>query len=138
MRNVLGVIVGLIVGMILNMALVLLNVMLFPMPEGMDMNDPEQFNAYLAPLPDHAFLLPVAAHLGMAFAGGWVAARIGSSRPVLLAMIIGVLSLAGGVVNLMTLTEAPTWMWLEVPLYLVVAWCAGKRVARSREGQAAA
>ena len=41
-RNILAVVAGLFAGMGVNMALVLVNGMvLFPMPEGMDMNDPE-------------------------------------------------------------------------------------------------
>ena len=48
-RNILAVVAGLFAGMGVNMVLVLVNGMvLFPMPEGMDMNDPEQLNAYIA------------------------------------------------------------------------------------------
>ena len=35
-------------------------------------------------------------HLARSFCGGWVAARLGSSRPMLLAMIVGMISLVGG------------------------------------------
>ncbi len=133
MRNVLGVIAGLIAGMAVNMALIMLNgYVLYPMPEGMDMTDPEQMNAYVATLPTMAFFVVLAAHLGQSFVGGWVAARIGSSRPLLLAMIIGAFSLAGGIVNMMSITEGPAWMLIELPLYLVVAWFAGRMVANSR------
>lgn len=46
LRNVGAVLAGLVVGVIVNMSLIMLNGMvLFPMPEGMDMNDPEQMNA---------------------------------------------------------------------------------------------
>ena len=48
-RNFIAVIVGLFAGMVVNMALVMLNgYVLFPMPEGTDMNDTEQMNAYVA------------------------------------------------------------------------------------------
>jgi len=134
MRNVLGVIAGLAVGMSVNMALIMLNSrVLHPTPEGMDMMDPEQMNAYVASLPASAFIIVIAAHLGQAFVGGWVAAKVGSSRPVTLAMIIGVLSLIGGIMNMMSITEAPDWLVIELPLYLIVAWVAGRSVARSRE-----
>jgi len=133
MRNILAVLMGLAAGMAVNMALILLNgSVLYPMPEGMDMTNPEEMNAYVATLPATAFLVVLAAHLGQAFVGGWVAARTGRSRPILLAMIIGVLSLAGGIVNLIQITEGPGWMVIELPLYLLVAWLAGRMVARSR------
>jgi len=60
------------------------------------------------------------AHLGHSFVGGWVAARLGAFRPMLLAMIVGVMALAGGIMKMMTITD-PDWMYIELPLYLVVA-----------------
>ena len=37
--------------------------------------------------------------LARSFSGAWVAARLGSSRPMLLAMIVGMISLVGGAVT---------------------------------------
>ena len=65
------------------------------------------------------------AHLGQSFVGGWVAARLSSSHAMALAMIIGVLSLAGGIANMVQI-PGPTWLMIELPLYLVVAWLAGR------------
>ena len=135
-RNVVAVIVGLAAGMAVNMALVMLNVeVLFPMPAGMDMYDPAQMNEYMDGLPFMAFAVVLAAHLGQSFVGGWVAARLGASRPMLLAMIVGVLSLAAGIMNMMSL-DHPTWMYIELPLYLVVAWWAGGVEVRRRAATA--
>lgn len=131
-RNILAVLAGLFVGMVVNMALVMLNAyVLFPMPEGTDMSDPAQMNAYIATLPAVAFIVVLAAHLGQSFFGGWTAARLGGSMPVVLAMIIGVLSLVGGITNMMQI-DHPTWMYVELPLYLVVAWVAGTMVHKRR------
>ncbi len=133
LRNIGAVIVGLILGMIVNITLIMLNgYVLFPMPEGMDMNDPEQMNDYVATLPTMAILVVIAAHLGQAFVGGWVAARLAGSRPMLLAMIIGVLSLAGGVISMVQITTSPKWMYVELPLYLVLAWLAGRMEQKPR------
>ncbi len=75
----------------------------------------------------------IAAHLGQAFVGGWVAARLGASRRMMLAMIVGVLSLAGGIANAIMLST-PMWTWIEMPLYLVVAWLAGRMELARRAG----
>ncbi|MDG1050068.1 MAG: hypothetical protein P8R46_07665, partial [Planctomycetota bacterium] len=81
-------IVGLAAGMAWNMALIQLNsTVLYPAPEGMDMNDPEQLQAYMDTLPAAAFLVVMAAHLGQALLGGWLAACLAVKRPVLLALI---------------------------------------------------
>ena len=125
-RNIVAVVIGLAAGMAVNMSLVMLNAyVLFPMPEGTGVNDPEQINAWVATLPTAAFFVVIAAHLGQSFVGGWVAARLGSSRPMLLAMIVGVASLAGGIMSMMDI-NGPAWFVIELPLYLVVAWLAGR------------
>jgi nitrate/nitrite transporter NarK len=100
------------------------------------MNDPEVFNAFMKGIPQRAFILPLVAHLSQSFVGGWIAARLGASRPMVLAMIVGALSLAGGIVA-MTLLDGPNWMFIELPLYLVVAWFAGKmeRDRRTASGE---
>lgn len=123
-RNVVAVFVGMVVGMVANMGLIFANMALFPAPPGLDFNDTEAMQAYIGALPATGFILPMVAHLMQAGLGGWVAARLGASRPVVLALIIGVVTLAGGLYNLMVL-PGPWWMWVEVPLYLVVAWTVG-------------
>jgi hypothetical protein len=72
-----------------------------------------------------AFLVVMLAHLAQSFVGAWIAARVGASRPMLLAMIVGVLWLVGGIAAMMMI-EGPTWMVVELPLYLVVAWITGR------------
>ena len=93
-----AVLVGLGVGMAVNMALIQLNsTVLYPAPEGMDMNDPEQLQAYMDTLPAAAFLVVMAAHLGQALIGGWLAACLAVKRPVLLALIVGAFTMVGGI-----------------------------------------
>lgn len=62
------------------------------MPEGVDMNDPEQLNTYIATFPAAGLVPILLAHLGQAFIGGWAAPRLGSSRPMVLAMTVDVIS----------------------------------------------
>lgn len=125
-RNIGAVIAGMVVGGVVNMAVVMVNAfVLFPMPPGTSFEDPEQMAAYIAGLPVIAWLIAILAHLLQAFVGGWVAARLGGSYPMVLALIVGGLSLLGGILNLIDLS-APIWMWAELPLYLGVAAVAGQ------------
>lgn len=136
LRNLAAVLAGLVVGSAVNMALITLNMfVLFPAPAGIDMGDPVAMNAYVAGLPASAFLVVMAAHLGQALVGGWVAARLGS-RPVRLAMIVGIATLVGGAVNLMTI-RGPDWMFIELPLYPLLALLAGRSVQARRDAAGA-
>lgn len=124
-RNILAVFAGLVIGMALNMIIISANLILFPMPEGLEMSDQEGFQAWTATLPESSFILPIVAHMAQAFGGGWVAARLCASTPMGAALVVGVLSLAGGIYNALSL-EIPTWMWLEMPFYLILAWAAAR------------
>jgi len=129
-RNAGAVIAGLVVGMSVNLALVQLNTVFFPLPDGVDVTDTAQLRDAIRDLPAAAWILVFAAHLGQSFVGAWVAARLGASRWMTLAMIVGVVSLGAGIMNAMMLS-APAWTWIEMPFYLVVAWMAGRmEVAR--------
>ena len=138
-QNTLAVLIGLVVGMAVNMMFVIANLFVYPMPEGVTMADQEAFAAWASTLPDPAFILPVVAHLGQAFVGGWLAARLGSSFGLMhsraLAMCIGVFSLVLGIMNAQSL-PIPTWMWLEMPFYLLLAWYAGSIEVKRRAARA--
>jgi nitrate/nitrite transporter NarK len=131
LRNIAAVVFGLVVGSAANMAVLFVNMAIFPAPADFDMYDPVQMTAYIETLPQTAFLLVMVAHLTQAGLGGWLAAKLGGSRPMALAMVVAVLTLLGGVMNAMSI-PMPLWMYLEFPLYLVVGWAAGNQVAKSR------
>lgn len=130
--GVLSTIFGFLVGSAFNMAVVVLNALvLFPMPPGSDFNNPSQVAEWAKSLPTAAYLVVMVAHLGQAFVGGWVAARFTPVRPLLPALVVGLLSLVGGVLNMLQI-PGPAWMWAEVPLYLVLAGLAGRMEERRR------
>jgi hypothetical protein len=72
--------------------------------------------------------------LARSFCGGWVAARLGSSRPMLLAMIVGMISLVGGAVMQVDIMAFEYIGYggtlsflaiLSILLHLGAAWLAG-------------
>ena len=131
-RNIVAVVVGLIVGMAFNMCVVILNTaVLYPVPEGYDWNDSEMVADYFAGLPVTAFLIVIVAHIGQAFFGGLVAAAISRNAVMVVAMIVGVLSMFAGIANMMSM-PLPAWMWIELPLYLLAAYVAAQIVLARR------
>lgn len=134
LRNVGATIAGLVVGGVVNMALLQLNMAFFPAPPGMSLEDPEQLKAFIATMPLAGYILIFGAHLGQAGVGGFLAARLGSSAPVVLALIVGALTALGTVINQQML-QAPLWTLIELPLDLALAWAAGRWVQQQRSKQ---
>ena len=125
MRDILAVLAGWITGMVANMLFTMFNLAMYPMPDGVDFGNNQGFAEYLDSLPGFAFLIILVAHLSQSFFGGLVAATISRKRPVAVAVIIGLLSMIGGLVNIQSI-PLPTWMWIEIPLYPIVALLAAK------------
>ena len=48
-----------------------------------------------------------------------------------LAMIVGVISLAFGIITMLPL-DFPAWIYIEFPLHTVVAWLAGRMEVKRR------
>jgi len=126
-RNVLAVIAGLIVGSLVNMGLIILGSAVVPPPAGVDVMDPESIKASMHLFGAQHFVFPFLAHALGTLVGAFVAALIGVSRKVTLALIVGGFFLAGGVLNAFML-PAPTW-FLALDLivaYIPMAWLGGK------------
>ncbi|MBC8201836.1 MAG: hypothetical protein H8E86_07280 [Planctomycetes bacterium] len=49
----------------------------------------------------------------------------------IVAIAVGGVTLFGGII-IMMIIPAPVWFWVELPLYLVVAWLAEKIVMKQR------
>lgn len=130
-RNILAVVVGWIAGMAFNMAIVMINIVLYPMPEGVDFSDTPGMVAFLKTLPILGWLVVLVAHVGQAFFGGLVASRISRTSPMTVSIIVGVITMVGGILNALTL-EIPAWMWIEIPLYLIAAYAAASFTIRRR------
>jgi hypothetical protein len=132
LRNVLAVVVGIIVGGIVNTALVAIGPMVVPPPSGVDMTTAEGLQAGMALLAPRHFVFPWLAHAVGTLVGALVAARLARSHRLPLAMIVGVVFLAGGIMAAQMI-PAPTWfVALDlIGAYLPMAWL-GARLAGAR------
>jgi hypothetical protein len=130
-RNVLAVVGGILVGGTVNMALVFAGPHIIAPPAGADVTTMEGLKASLHLFGPQHFVFPFLAHALGTLTGAAVAARLAASRPLMLAMVIGVLYLAGGVANTLTL-PGPTWFNAldNVVAYLPMAWLGASLVTR--------
>ena len=132
-RNVLAVLAGAVAGSVVNMAIVLLSLVLFPLPEGVNMNNPVSMQSYIETLPWTAFVLVWKAHAGGTLAGGVVAAWIAGSRKLLCAMVVGLFFLVGGAINLYQLQHPVAFAVIDLLSYLPAAYLGGGIMTRTRK-----
>ncbi|WP_291981809.1 hypothetical protein [Luteitalea sp.] len=132
LSNVLAVVVGIIVGGIVNTALVAIGPTVVPPPGGVDMTTAEGLQAGMALLAPRHFVFPWLAHAVGTLVGALVAARLARSHRLPLAMVVGMVFLAGGIMAAQMI-PAPTWfVALDlIGAYLPMAWL-GARLAGAR------
>ena len=122
-RNILAVVAGVLLGSVVNMGLIQISGAIIPPPEGADMTTAEGIKAALPLLEPKHFIFPFLAHALGTLVGAFIAAKLGATRKMMLAMIVGVVFLAGGIAATFMI-PAPTWfMVLDVVVaYLPMAY----------------
>lgn len=131
-----AVVVGIIVGSIVMMGIHFVTVVIYPVPEGLDMysSDPEmqkELVAWMASLPVGAWLLGWLAHAVGCLSAASVAMLIAGRRSLVPALFVGAWFTLGGILNAVQL-QAPVWFYvIDVPVYLLGAFAVGKLLRRS-------
>lgn len=127
LRNILAVIAGIVIGGAVNMGIVTLGNSLYPLPEGLDPNNLEDLKNAMANFKTEQFLFPFAAHALGTLAGAIIAAFLGASHKLWLALIVALTFLIGGITMVVSL-GGPTWFILLdlIAAYLPMGWLGGK------------
>lgn len=123
LRNVLAVLAGALVGGAVNMGLVTVGPEIIPLPEGLDPNDMATFEANGHLMETRHFLFPFLGHALGTLAGAFLAAKLGATNQMMLALISGTFFLAGGIAAA-NMIPAPTWFIVtDLALaYIPMAW----------------
>ncbi|MEZ4686120.1 MAG: hypothetical protein R3B47_08660 [Bacteroidia bacterium] len=141
LRNILAVLAGLAAGMIINSLLVNIGPSIIPLPEGADVSDMEKLKASMALFEPKHFIFPFLGHAMQALVGAFIAVKIAVSNHFRIAMIIGVISLIGGI-TAAAMFGGPAWfVILDLAVaYLPMAWLgwklAGGKTTRAIKEQA--
>jgi hypothetical protein len=136
-RSVLAVLAGVAAAIVLIFAVEFVNTLVFcPSGVGVDPNDREKLKEMIAGLPVAAFLVGLAGYALGACVGGGVAAWLAGKAPVVHAVVVGVLLLAGAAGNLLTIPH-PLWFAVVnlasyLPSALLGAWVV-RRLKRPEE-----
>lgn len=126
-RNLLAVVAGFVAGSIVNMGLIMVSGSIIAPPAGADVTTTEGLKASMHLFEPKHFLFPFLAHALGTLAGAIVAALLAASRKRQLALVVGVLFLAGGV-TAVSMLPSPLWFNVVdlVGAYLPMAWLGGR------------
>lgn len=108
LRKIAAVLLGLVASMATVMLIEWISHQVYPMPPGMDFNDPEKVRMYVSSLPMGGFLAVLLGWMLGTLVGGITACRIAREKPAVFASIIGAVMLAATVANLVMIPH-PTW-----------------------------
>lgn len=125
LRYIAALLSGIIVGSVVNMGLVFLGPHVIAPPEGADVTTMEGLKASLHLFQPKHFLFPFLAHAIGTLTGAFIAAKIFQENKMRAAMIIGLIFLAGGVMNIISL-PSPLWFSIAdlVGAYMPMAYLA--------------
>ena len=126
-RNALAVVAGFIVGGMVNMGLVTLGPHLIPPPPGADLATLDGLKAAMPLFEPKHFIMPFVAHALGTLVGAFVAAKLAARHKMRMALVIGLIFLAGGI-TMVVLLPSPLWFnLLDLGLaYLPMAWIGGR------------
>lgn len=123
LRNILAVVFGLIAGGAVNMSLIVAGSSMIPPPAGVDVSDAQSIAASMHLFEPKHLVFPFLAHALGTLVGATTAFLIAASKKSLLAYVIGVASLAGGIAASFMI-PAPVWFVILDLLvaYIPMAW----------------
>jgi hypothetical protein len=130
-RNIFAVIAGAVVGSFVNMGIIMISSSIIPPPDGADVTTMEGLKASMHLFQPRHFIMPFLAHALGTLAGALLAGFIAVSHKMKFALGIGILFLAGGIINVFML-PSPAWFTVVdlFGAYIPVGYMAGKLVAK--------
>lgn len=131
LKNILAVVTGIFAGGAVNMGIIMLSPSIIPPPEGVDLTTMAGLQEGMALFTPKNFIMPFLAHAIGSLVGAFIAARMGARNHLLLALVVGVFFLIGGVSNVLML---PSPMWFNLldlgVAYIPMAWLGFKLSGR--------
>lgn len=125
-RNIIAVVAGVVLGSVVNMGIVMISGSIIPPPEGADVSTMEGLRNSMPLFQPIHFLFPFLAHAIGTLIGAFLTAIIAAKNKIILALLIGVFFLAGGIYSVVGL-PSPLWFTIVdlVGAYIPMAWMGG-------------
>jgi len=131
-RKIIAAPAGIVCGMFVMLLLLIPSFLLYPIPEGMDVEDPVAFSEYVKSLPFSAFLLVLFQHACGPFIAAIVCRIVKGNTAFYETMVIGLFFLICGIINLVQV-QHPVWFSaVDITVYIPMAILGNWLVQRSR------
>ena len=124
-RSILGVVAGIVASFIIVACVEAVNLVVFPLPKGINMFDREALKAAMAAMPVTAKVVVLAGWALGAFVGTFLAAKI--SKNAALGIVVGALLLTAAVLNMLSMPH-PAWFWAAAIVIYLVTTALGSRL----------
>ena len=125
-----AVVFGIVVAVVLIIAIEALGHAVYPVPDGLDLTEPEALQAYVMDAPIAALLFVLGAWLVATLVGGLLACFIAKESPLVYSAIIGSLVLMGTVINLISIPH-PLWFSITSVLAIIATIFVTSRLGSS-------
>lgn len=127
---------GLLAASVIMMAFEYANSFVFPLPEGLDITDPEQVRAFTASLPWTAYVLVLLGWIAGSFAAGSVTTYLSGERTYRLSLVVGILLTIAGVANNIMIGHDLFFNIVGLPMFILFSYI-GHRCMRTpdRDGR---
>lgn len=132
LKRILIIILGIIAGTIVIYLVESIGHLVYPPPEGMDVNDYESMKTIISRLPIGAFLFVLLAYALGSFAGGSLMALMSKTGKVANAIIVGSILMIFGIINLFMIPH-PVWFTLvSIMIYIPCAYLGGQLAGKRK------
>jgi hypothetical protein len=125
LRNILSAFLGLITGIFIILSLEVLSHIIYPMPTGLNINDPEALVIYTSSAPVVVFVLLIISYATSALVGGLVAAAVAIKNKMSQAVTVGGILMGLGAYNLFMIPH-PIWtIIISIFLFIPCSYLGG-------------
>lgn len=125
-NKILSVVIGLLSAFVVVMIFDYISHLMYPVPEGVDMNNPEVIKDVMKNLPAPSFIIMVFGWMIASAVGAYVCSIISKERHYVLMMVFAVCFMITTVANLIMIPH-PIWVWIGGLLVILPAAIIGFR-----------
>ena len=125
-KSILSILAALIGGTIITFLFEMIGNSIYPVPDGMDMTNPEVIKKYIQTAPTGALIWVILSWSIATFAAGFIASIIAGKSKLIHAIIVSIVLMMFGIINMLMIPH-PVWFWIAgILVYVPLGYLGGK------------